>query len=69
MCEIHYESYKEKDKIAFIITKDKMDSYLIRSSYDFKSKNYSYSNELTKIDFEYNESKRNFLSILYIINY
>lgn len=61
---IKTSKYKEKDKIAFILTNDKFDSYLIRSSFDFKSKNYSYSNELTKIDFDYNESKKNSFDIV-----
>lgn len=54
--------YQETSKIAFILTSDGLVSYLIRNSNNFKSKNFSYSQELTKIAFDVssNKTKKNF---------
>ena len=55
---IKTNKYKESSKIAYILTKDGLINVLIRNSLDLKSKNFSYSNELAKIEFNINKSKR-----------
>ncbi len=44
--------YQESSKIAYILSEDGLTSYLIRNANNYKSKNYSYSQELTKIAFD-----------------
>lgn len=56
--------YQENSKIAYIITKEGLVTALIRASLEFKSKNYSYSQELTKIEFDISKSKKNSFDIL-----
>lgn len=56
--------YQESSKIAYVLTEDGLISALIRNSLDFKSKNFSYSNELTKISFNLNKSKRQSFDII-----
>ena len=56
--------YQENSKIAYIITKEGLVTALIRASLEYKSKNYSYSQELTKIEFDISKSKRNSFDIL-----
>lgn len=56
--------YQENSKIAYIITNEGLVMALIRASLEYKSKNYSYSQELTKIEFDISKSKRNSFDIL-----
>ena len=56
--------YQENSKIAYIITKDGLVTALIRASLEYKSKNFAYSQELTKIEFDISKSKRNSFDIL-----
>ena len=56
--------YQENSKIAYIITKEGLVTALIRASLEFKSKNFSYSQELTKIEFDITKSKKNSFDIL-----
>lgn len=49
--------YQETSKIAFVLSNDGLASYLIRNSNNFKSKNFSYSQELTKIAFDISSNK------------
>lgn len=51
--------YQETSKIAFVLCEDGLLSYLIRNANNYKSKNYSYSQELTKIAYDFSE-KNNF---------
>lgn len=55
---IKTNKYQESSKIAYVLTENGLVNALIRNSLDFKSKNFSYSNELTKISFDLNKSKR-----------
>ena len=56
--------YQENSKIAYIITKEGLVTALIRASLEYKSKNFSYSQELTKIEFDISKSKKNSFDIL-----
>lgn len=49
--------YQETSKIAFVLSNDGLFSYLIRNSNNYKSKNFSYSQELTKIAFDVSSNK------------
>ena len=51
--------YQETSKIAFVLCEDGLVSYLVRNANNYKSKNYSYSQELTKIAYDFSE-KNNF---------
>lgn len=61
---INHIKYQENSKIIYVLTKDNLKSLLVKSSCNFNSKNYSYSQELQKINFSYNESKKNTFDIL-----
>lgn len=56
--------YQENSKIAYIITKEGLVTALIRSSLEYKSKNFAYSQELTKIMFDISISKKKSFDIL-----
>lgn len=56
--------YQENSKIAYIITEEGLTTALIRASLEFKSKNFAYSQELTKIEFDIVKSKKNSFDIL-----
>lgn len=56
--------YQENSKIAYIITKEGLVNCIIRASLDYKSKNFSYSQELTKIGFDISKSKKNSFDVL-----
>ena len=56
--------YQENSKLCYIITKDGLVTALVRASLDYKSKNFSYSQELTKIGFALSKSKKNSFDIL-----
>lgn len=51
--------YQETSKIVYVLCEDGLVSLLMRNANNFKSKNYSYSQELTEIGFDYSE-KNNF---------
>ena len=59
---IKSNKYQEASKIIHVLTKDGMESFLVRSANNFKSKNYSYAQEVTKISFD--TSKKNSFEIL-----
>lgn len=61
---INQIKYQENSKIIYVLTKDSLKSLLVKSSCNFNSKNYSYSQELQKLNFGYNESKKNTFDIL-----
>ena len=56
--------YQENSKIIYVLTKDGLVTALVRASLDYKSKNFSYSQELTKIGFAISKSKKNSFDIL-----
>ncbi len=56
--------YQENSKLCYIITKDGLQTALVRASLDYKSKNFSYSQELTKINFAISSSKKNSFDIM-----
>ena len=56
--------YQENSKLCYIITKDGLETALVRASLDYKSKNFSYSQELTKINFAISKSKKNSFDIM-----
>ena len=56
--------YQENSKLCYIITKDGLLSLMVRASLDFHSKNFSYSQELTKVDFAITKSKKNSFDIM-----
>lgn len=56
--------YQENSKIAYILTKEGLVTVLIRASLEYKSKNFAYSQELTKIEFDISRSKKNSFDIL-----
>lgn len=49
--------YQETSKIAFVLTNEGLISYLIRNSSNYKSKNFSYSQDLTCISFDVSSNK------------
>lgn len=49
--------YQENSRIISVITKDGMESLLVRGSSNLKSKNFTLSNELTKIAFSKTKGK------------
>lgn len=57
-------NYQENSKIAYILTPSGLVSAIIRGSCSYKSKNFAYSQELTKIQFAINKSKKNSFDIL-----
>lgn len=44
--------YQETSKIAFILSENGINSYLVRNANNYKSKNFSYSQELIKLSFD-----------------
>ena len=56
--------YLENSKVLSIVSKDGMVSCLSRASNSLRSKNYSYSQVLTKINYDLTKSKRNSFDIL-----
>lgn len=51
---IKSNKYQETSKLVHVLTSDGLKTYLVRGANNFKSKNYAYSLELTKIQFESN---------------
>lgn len=49
--------YQETSKIAFVLTNEGLISYLVRNSNNYKSKNFSYSQDLTCISFDVSSNK------------
>lgn len=49
--------YQETSKIAFILNENGISSYLIRNANNFRSKNFSYSQDLLKISFDVAKKK------------
>ena len=61
---INQTKYQENSKIIHVLTNDCMKSLLVRASCSFNSKNFAYSQELTKINFQYSESKKKTFDIM-----
>lgn len=56
--------YQETSKIITILNNGGLSTYYVRGGASYKSKNFSYSNELTKIAFDYTEGKNKGFKIL-----
>jgi len=56
--------YQETSKIITILTTNGIDSYYVKGGAKYKSKNFSYSNELTKIAFDYSKKNEESIKIL-----
>ena len=44
--------YQDTSKLVYVLTSDGLNTYLVRNAFNFKSKNYSYALEMTKISFD-----------------
>lgn len=56
--------YQETSKIITILTNEGLSNYYVKGGAKYKSKNFSYSNELTKIGFDFSEKNQDSLKIL-----
>lgn len=56
--------YQENSKIITILTEENLSTYYVRGGASYKSRNFSYSNELTKIAFDFTEKSKDSLKIL-----
>lgn len=56
--------YQENSKIITIINQDELTTFYVKGGASFKSRNFSYSNELTKIAYDYNQKSKDSLKIL-----
>ena len=56
--------YQENSKVCYIITREGLVTALVRASLDYHSKNFSYSQELSKIKFAISKSKKNSFDIM-----
>ena len=54
--------YQDASKLVSVLTKDGMDTLLVRYANNFKSKNYAYALEFTKIKYDF--SKKNTFAIM-----
>ena len=50
---IRSNKYQESSKLIHVLSDDGINTYLVRNANSYKSKNYSYSQEMTKISFDY----------------
>ena len=48
---VNTNKYQESSKIIYVLTKNEFKSLLVKSSLNYNSKNFAYSQELTKIGF------------------
>lgn len=56
--------YQENSKIITILNEESLSTYYVKGGASFKSRNFSYSNELTKIGFDFNQKAKDSLKIL-----
>lgn len=56
--------YKENSKIIKILNNQEIHSFLVRNSCKYTSKNFAYSQELTKINYDFHKSNHNAFDIL-----
>ena len=61
---INSNKYRESSKIIYILTKNEFKSLLVKSSLNYNSKNFAYSQDLTKIGFDCTLSNKNTFDIL-----
>ncbi len=61
---IKVNKYKEYDKIIYLVTSNGLLTLIAKSSFNYKSKNFSYTQELSKINFEYIKSNKKSFDIL-----
>lgn len=61
---VNTNKYQENSKIIYIITNNEFLSLLVKASLNYKSKNFAYSQEITKIEFLKNESTKKTFDIL-----
>lgn len=54
--------YQDTSKLVYVLTSDGLNTYLVRNAFNFKSKNYSYALEMTKISFD--SSRKNSFEII-----
>jgi DNA repair protein RecO (recombination protein O) len=54
------QKYQENSKLITIVNSEGKETYLVRGASNLKSKNYAYSQELTKIAYDANQSKNSF---------
>ena len=56
--------YQETSKIITIINEEELATYFVKGGANFKSRNFSYSNELTKIGYDFSQKTKDSLKIL-----
>jgi len=61
---VNTSKYQESSKIIYVLTKNEFRSLLVKASLNYNSKNFAYSQEITKIGFLSNESNKNTFDIL-----
>lgn len=61
---INTHKYQENSKLIYIITNDKFMTLLVRASCNYESKNFQAAQELTLLNFDIAESKKNSFSVL-----
>lgn len=61
---VNTNKYQESSKIIYVLTKNEFKSLLVKSSLNYNSKNFAYSQELTKIGFLCTESNKNTFDIM-----
>lgn len=54
------QKYQENSKIITIVNSDGLDTYLVRAGSNLKSRNFGYSQELTKIGYDFNKGRGSF---------
>jgi DNA repair protein RecO (recombination protein O) len=54
------QKYQENSKLITLVNSEGMETYLVRGASDLKSRNFSYSQELTKIGYDAHTSKNSF---------
>lgn len=61
---VRSRKYQENSKIITVLSNDDMNTYLVRGSAEMKSHNFSYSGELTKIEFAFQKKREDSFPIL-----
>lgn len=56
--------YKDTSKIVYILTEEGLTSLLVKGAYNLKSKNFSYTQEITKIGYDTAKSKHQSFQIM-----
>lgn len=56
--------FQESSKIITIVNEEGLSTYFVKGAANYKSRNFSYSNELTKIAYDFNQKTKDSLKIL-----